>query len=105
MPAPLTPCITLAAIGTAVGPLPSAGRSSKGRVGVSQQINALLVDRSAPAGPEPGVQRGVAQIGGRCDTYSGGLTQGSAIHTFNLPDSGGMLWRKKGFDRSQTGAE
>lgn len=53
MPAPLTPCITLAATGTAVGRLPRAGRPPTGRVSVSPQINALPDDWSTPAGREP----------------------------------------------------
>lgn len=40
--------------------------SSKGRVSVSQQINALLADWSTPAGLEPEVYFGVAQIGRWC---------------------------------------
>lgn len=82
--------------------------SSKGRVSVSQQINALLADWSTPPGLEP--ESTVVWPRYRGDAiptccHSGGLAWETVIHTFNLPASVTVeQWDavvEKGFDRSE----
>lgn len=112
MPASLTPCITLAAIGSAVGPLPSAGRPPRGESVCHSRLmpcsltdQLLLVWNLSPLWRGP--DRGGDAIPTHC--HSGGLARETAIHTFNLPDSVTMeRWDavgEKGSDSSASAGE